>query len=151
MPPQLKVLLALFSIVIAIFLIIRNFLVPDSFGDYGHYRANALIDNASKELVFSNKEDCIECHSDINEKLQSDLHSGLSCIVCHGTGREHANAPDSIRIIKKSGRENCGRCHSINPARSKDVITQIDITEHHKEKNDCIECHNPHQVWELKE
>jgi hypothetical protein len=151
MPPQLKVLLPAFAIFITIFIVIRHFLVPDSFGEYGYYRGNSLADIANKELVFANKEVCIDCHSDINEKLQSDLHSGLSCIVCHGAGLEHANAPDSIKIIKKSGRENCGRCHSINPARAKDAINQIDITEHHKEKNDCIECHNPHQVWEIKE
>ena len=151
MPPQLKVLILLFAIVISLFVIIRQFLVPDSFGEYGHYRAASLIDNANKELVFSGKEACIECHSDINEMLLSDLHSGLSCNICHGPGLEHANAPDSIKIIKLSGRENCGRCHSINPARAKDAINQIDIIEHHKEKNDCIECHNPHQVWEIKE
>lgn len=151
MPPQLKVLLSLFAIFIITFLVIRHFLVPDSFFEYGHYRGNSLIDNANKELVFATKATCIECHPDINEKLLSDLHSGLSCVVCHGPGLAHANEPDSSNIVKKSGRENCGRCHSINPARSKDVITQIDVAEHHKEKNDCIECHNPHQVWELKE
>jgi hypothetical protein len=151
MPPQLKVLLPLFAIFIVIFMVIRQFIVPASFGEYGFYRGNSLIDNANKKLVFSSKEVCIECHADINEKLHSDLHSDLSCIVCHGTGLEHANSPNSVKIIKNSGRENCGRCHSINPARSKDAVNQVDIAEHHKEKNDCIECHNPHQVWELKE
>jgi hypothetical protein len=151
MPPQLKILLPLFAIFITIFVIIRHFLVPASFGEYGHYRGNSLTDNANKEMVFASKETCIECHPDMNEKLMSDLHSGLSCLVCHGPGLEHVNAPDSANIVKKSGRAHCGRCHSINPARAKDAITQIDIAEHHKEKENCIECHNPHQVWELKE
>ena len=84
MPPQIKVLLPLFIIFITIFIVIRNFLVPDSFGEYGHYRGNSLIDNTNKELVHASKEACIECYSDINEKLLSDLHSGLSCIVCYG-------------------------------------------------------------------
>jgi hypothetical protein len=119
MPPQLKVLLPLFAIFITIFIIIRNFLVPDTFGEYGYYRGNSLIDNTNMELVFASKEVCIECHTDINEMLQSDLHSGLSCIVCHGAGLEHSNFPDSIKINKDSGREKCGRCHSINPARVK--------------------------------
>jgi hypothetical protein len=151
MPPQLKVLLPLFAIFITIFIIIRHFLVPASFGEYGHYRGNSLKDNVNKEMVFASKETCIECHPDMNEKLMSDLHSSLSCLVCHGTGLEHANSPDSANIVKKSGRAHCGRCHSINPARAKDAITQIDIVEHHKEKDNCIECHNPHRVWELKE
>jgi NAD-dependent dihydropyrimidine dehydrogenase PreA subunit len=151
MPPQLKVLLPLFAIFIAIFLVIRSLLIPESFFEYGHYRGNSLIDNANKDLVFANKRTCIECHPDIYEKLLSDLHSGLSCIVCHGPGLEHSISPDSTNIVKKSGRAHCGRCHSINPARAKDAITQIDIAVHHIEKDNCIECHNPHQVWELKE
>jgi DnaJ-class molecular chaperone len=151
MPPQLKVLIPLFVIFIAIFVVIRHFLVPVSFGEYGHYRGNSLIDNANREIVYSTKETCIECHPDINEKLQSDLHAHLSCVVCHGPGLEHANSPDASNIIKLSGRDHCGRCHGLNPARAKDAITQIDVKAHHIEKDNCIECHNPHQVWELKE
>ncbi len=151
MPPQLKVLLPLFAIFILVFIIIRHFLVPDSFGEFGFYRGNALNDNANKELVFSNKKACIECHDDIGALLETDMHAGLSCVVCHGTGLEHAENPDASNIIKKSGREHCGRCHAINPARPADIITQIDVKEHHTERDDCIECHNPHAVWELKE
>jgi hypothetical protein len=151
MPPQLKVLLPLFAIFILVFIVIRHFLVPDTFGQYGHYRGNSLIDNENRPQVYSNKATCIECHPDIYEKLQSDLHTGLSCVICHGPGLEHANSPDTLNIIKKSGREHCGRCHNINPARAAGAITQIDVSQHHTEKNDCIECHNPHAVWELKE
>jgi hypothetical protein len=151
MPPQLKVLLPLFAAFILIFIVFRHFLVPVSFGQYGHYRGNSLIDNANREMVYSNKETCIECHPDIYEKLQSDLHANLSCVICHGPGLEHAINPDSTNIVKKGSRAHCGRCHSLNPARAAGVITQIDVAEHHKEKNDCIECHNPHAVWDLKE
>jgi hypothetical protein len=150
MPPQLKVLLPLFAIFIAFFLVIRIFLVPDSFYEFGHYRGNSLIDNKNKELVFANKETCIECHPDIYEKLLTDKHAGLSCVICHGPGLEHSNSPDATNIVKKSGRAHCGRCHGINPARSS-LITQIEIDKHHIEKDNCIECHNPHQVWEIKE
>ena len=118
--------------------------------DNGHYRANSLIDNANKEMVYASKKMCIECHADIGEKLHSDLHASLSCVVCHGPGLEHANSPKTVKIIKMSGRENCGRCHALNPARLKEAVDQIDVVEHHKDKNDCIECHNPHAVWELK-
>jgi NAD-dependent dihydropyrimidine dehydrogenase PreA subunit len=151
MPPQLKVLIPLFAAFVIIFLIIRHFIVPASFYEKGHYRANALIDIANREVVYSNKETCIDCHPDMYEKLQSDKHAHLNCLVCHGPGLEHANSPDSANIVKKSGREHCGRCHSINPARAEGAITQIDIKTHHIEKDNCIECHNPHQVWEIKE
>ena len=150
MPPQLKVLLPIFAIIVLVFLIIRHFLVPDSFGENGHYRATSLIDNANKEMVYASKKMCIECHADIGEKLHSDLHASLSCVVCHGPGLEHSNSPKTVPIIKMSGREHCGRCHALNPARLKEAVNQIDVVEHHKDKKDCIECHNPHAVWELK-
>jgi len=151
MPPQLKALIPAFTIFIVLFLIVRRLLIPDSFGDLGHYRADALVDFANKEIVHASKEACIECHSDIGELLQSDMHAGLSCLICHGPGLEHVNSPESDNILKMSGRDNCGRCHAINQSRPISAITQINLAEHNIERDDCIECHNPHQVWELKE
>lgn len=148
MLPQLKVLLLLFGIFITIFLIARHFLIPDSFGQYGHYRGNSLKENADNEVVYSTKNQCIECHQDINEMLISDVHAEISCISCHGPGLEHVKAPEKQKIEKPGGRVNCGLCHAFNPARPKSAINQIDIVEHHKEIDNCVECHNPHQVWE---
>ena len=28
------------------------------------------------------------------------------------------------------------------------LFFQVDINTHHTEKENCIECHNPHEVWE---
>lgn len=151
MPQQLKVLLTLFAVFIIIFLIIQRLLIPDSFGDLGHYRADALKDYEAKELIHAGKETCIECHDDIYELLISDMHAGLSCEVCHGPGMKHANSMEASDIMINDRREHCGRCHEINPARPKDVITQIDLAEHNADREKCIECHNPHQVWEINE
>ena len=151
MPPQLRILLFLFTIFIVAFIIVRRLLIPDTFGDIGHYRADALIDVANSEIVFASKEDCIDCHDDIYEMLLSDMHAGLSCVVCHGPGLEHVNSMEPKDILKQSGREHCARCHAINPARPTNVITQIDPAEHNIEFDNCTECHNPHQVWELME
>ncbi|MCK4921588.1 MAG: hypothetical protein KAS71_11115 [Bacteroidales bacterium] len=151
MPEQLKRLFPLFAIFIIIFLIIRHLLIPDTFGLYGHYRGDALKDNANIELVYASKEACIECHSDIREMLEMDEHSDISCLSCHGPGLEHVENPETANIEKPGSREFCGRCHAINPARSTNMIIQVDIKEHHAEKKDCIDCHNPHQVWEIKE
>ena len=100
------------------------------------------------ELVHASKEDCYDCHDDIQEKLYNDLHADLSCLICHGPGLEHVNNPEAGNILKTSSREFCGRCHQLNAARSTDVIWQVDITTHYTEKENCIDCHNPHEVWE---
>ena len=149
MPTQLKRLIPLFIIFIGLFLFIRSKLIPDSFGQYGHYRGDALQDNASVEPVFATKEACYDCHDDIREKLESDMHADLSCLICHGPGLEHIASMEADNILKESGREFCGRCHHINAGRSRDVVFQVDIKTHHPEKKHCIECHNPHAVWEI--
>ena len=151
MPAQLKRLIPLFVIFIGLFLVIRHLLIPDTFGQYGHYRGDALIDNAEKEVIYASKETCIDCHSDIGEMLESDMHAGISCLACHGPGLKHVDSMEKEDIYVPSGRDFCGRCHSINPARSTNTIIQVDIKEHNSDRNDCIDCHNPHQVWELKE
>ena len=148
MPAQLKRLIPLFIVFIGLFLLLRHFLVPDSFGQYGHYRGDALIDNESKELVHASKEDCYDCHDDIFKKVKNDVHAELSCLICHGPGLAHLENPEPGNIQKNSGREFCGICHQINAARSTGVVIQIDIKTHHTEKENCIECHNPHEVWE---
>jgi hypothetical protein len=150
MPPQIKRLLPLFVIFIGLFLLARYFLVPDSFGKYGHYRANSIGENAAVTLHYSGKEDCAYCHDDIAAALDTDVHGGISCETCHGPGLGHVNNPDSIAVIKPSGREFCGLCHAKNPARKSHIIMQVDLTEHNPD-HDCIECHNPHMPWELKD
>ena len=148
MPAQLKRLIPMFIVFIGLFLLVRHFLIPESFGQYGHYRGNSLLDNASVALVYADPEDCHACHSDMLENLESEMHAGLSCLICHGPGREHAEDPTADNIHKESGRAFCGRCHDIHPSKSTDVVFQVDILTHHTEKNDCIECHNPHTLWE---
>lgn len=151
MLPQLRVLLILFAAFISVFIIVRKLLVPDTFGEFGHYRGDALVENEDKELKYSGTQICIDCHDDVYTMLQSDMHQGLSCEVCHGPGFKHADSMEPSDISKISSREDCGRCHGYDPARPADVIVQVDLAEHYIEKERCIDCHNPHMVWELKE
>jgi len=148
MPTQLNRILLLFIAFIGLFLLVRHFLIPDTFGQYGHYRGDSLEENKSRKTVFANREDCFTCHTEIQEKLEGEMHAGLSCLICHGPGGAHVEDPQLGNIEKESGREFCGRCHDTNPARSTDLVYQVDIHTHHPEKTDCIDCHNPHTLWE---
>jgi hypothetical protein len=152
MPPQLKTLLPLFAIFILLFLVARHFLIPESFGKYGHYRANAIDEIAALPINYAGKAACIECHEIEVKKLASDMHTSLSCEVCHGPNAKHADDPEIKEFLVKDGtRQFCGRCHSLNPARKIEAVNQIDIKAHHPEKVNCIDCHNPHAVTEIKE
>jgi len=151
MPPQLKTLLPFLAIFIFIFLIARHFLIPESFGKYGHYRANSMDEIAALPAHYAGKSVCIDCHDTEAGLLASDKHATLSCEVCHGPGAAHADDPEKNILIKPGTRESCGKCHDMNPARKTEVINQVDIKTHNIERENCIDCHNPHAVWEMKE
>jgi hypothetical protein len=147
MPAQLKRLIPLFILFITLFLIIRHLLIPDTFGQYGHYRGNALLDNEDKEIVHASEAYCVDCHDDVLEKLRNDVHAGLSCITCHGPGMEHVEDPAENPVVKATDREFCGRCHFINPSRPAGVVVQVNPEDHNPEFSECTDCHHPHEVY----
>jgi hypothetical protein len=150
-PPQLKRLAIAFAIFIFLFLLVRHLLVPKSFGEYGHYRGDALIDAANlPELHYAGQAACLDCHADIDYLKQQDVHSEINCETCHGPGLLHTEMGDTTKITKPSSREFCGRCHSMNAGKRKEAVFQVDLKEHNPGKK-CIECHNPHQPWTMKD
>jgi hypothetical protein len=148
-PPQIPRLALAFAIFIALFLVLRHFLVPATFGKYGPYRAAAMDDYSSIPIHYAGQQACFECHQDIEDMKAQDVHSGIHCETCHGPGQKHAESGEAADILRPSGREFCGSCHAVNAARKKETIAQIDPEKHNIGKN-CIECHNPHQPWEMK-
>ena len=149
-PPQLTRLALAFAIFITLFIVLRNLLVPDTFGQYGHYRGDSLIDNQQPEIHYSVQEACLDCHQEIEDMKQTDVHNTIRCEVCHGPGEKHVSSGDAADISKPDSREFCGVCHEKNAARRQSTIVQIRLSEHNTGKK-CIECHNPHQPWEMKE
>jgi hypothetical protein len=146
-PPQLPRLALAFAIFISLFLIARHYLIPASFGQYGHYRGDALADNALPEIHYAGQTACFDCHQDIQDLKAADVHSRIHCETCHGPGQKHVVSGVAADILKPTGREFCGRCHSMNAAKQKNAVFQIDLKKHNIGKN-CTECHNPHSPWE---
>jgi DnaJ-class molecular chaperone len=108
-----------------------------------------MDDYAQLQIHYAGQQACFECHQDIEDLKAQDVHSQINCETCHGPGQKHVESSALADILKPAGREFCGRCHSMNAAKKKDAIFQIDLKEHNTDKN-CIECHNPHQPWEVK-
>jgi hypothetical protein len=149
MPIQIKRHLIILATLIIVFIVFRQIMIPDSFGELGHYRANSLIDNQLFDLHYAGQETCFECHEDMSELKEMDLHFSLSCETCHGPGLDHISSPDSLKPLIPDNRNHCGLCHNRNAAKNEDVVLQIDLKEHNSEKN-CTYCHNPHAPWELR-
>ena len=147
-PPQINRLVVLFILVTGLFLIVRQFLIPDTFGDLGHYRAASLQDNADAPVKFAGARACFDCHEDIYALKEQDVHRALTCETCHGPGLDHINSMEAKDITIPEGRQFCGRCHAQNAARPTGIVKQVDLASHNTEL-DCNECHNAHQPWEL--
>ena len=145
MPPQIFRIVLLAVGIVACYSIARYFLTPASFGEYGWYRGEALVELRAREPVYAGKKACEECHSEECQKLSKHEHKALSCEGCHGPGEAHAQDPRKENI-DKSGYAACLRCHEANPSRPK-WHKQIASKNHYPGK--CTECHVPHMPTEV--
>jgi hypothetical protein len=144
-PPQIVRIILLTIAIVASYLAARHVLTPASFGQYGHYRGDALEEIASAEPHWAGKKACIECHSDHVAKLAKGEHKDLACEGCHGPARAHADNPDLK--LEKPAFGACVHCHEANPARPA-WMHQINSKKHYTGQK-CTECHMPHQPNEV--
>jgi hypothetical protein len=145
MPPQIIRLVLLTIGIVCVYFTARFFLTPQSFGQYGHYRADALQDIASRQPYWAGKAACVACHPDHAAKLASGEHKTLSCETCHGPGRAHVERPDEK--LPKLNMSLCVRCHEASPSRPS-WLHQIKVQNHYTGSL-CTECHVPHQPNEV--
>ena len=55
----------LFVLAFLVFLVVRGYVVPKSFGEYGHYRGAAIGEIAAHPMKFAGHQTCETCHTDI--------------------------------------------------------------------------------------
>jgi len=142
-PQQLVPLGLLFVAGIAALAAARHFLVPETFGEYGHYRAAAVDDVRALPAIYAGYTVCADCHDDKLEEVHGGRHRGLSCEVCHDAALAHAEDPGAMMPGIPRGREFCPVCHSYNAARPSG-FPQI-ITSLHNPGKSCMGCHSAHQ------
>jgi hypothetical protein len=140
MPPQVFRLFLLAVGIVVTYSMARYFLTPASFGRYGWYRGEALVELGSRERVYAGKKACDECHSEESKKLAEHGHKTLSCEACHGAAQAHADNPD-VKLATPQFSA-CVRCHEANPSRPK-WHKQIVVKNHYTVSN-CTDCHVPH-------
>jgi hypothetical protein len=139
---QLIPLIVILLAVVTAFVVARSLFVPPTFGELGHYRADAVSENAARDIAYSGYEACLECHDDVAEVKQESSHRGLSCEVCHGPAAMHIDAPDEFTPDAPRGRGYCPLCHGYNLARPSG-FPQILPVQHNPGKP-CMSCHEPH-------
>jgi Cytochrome c554 and c-prime len=136
-------LAAVIAIALVAFVILRAAVVPHSFGQYGHYRGDAITEIASRPVAFAGHDTCEACHSDVVDQKKLGKHVVVACEACHGPLAKHADDPGSVQPKKLDTAVVCARCHEANAAKPKG-FPQV-ATADHSAGLACDTCHQPHR------
>ncbi len=117
-------------------------LVPRSFGQYGHYRGNAIKETAALPISYAGHQVCESCHTDVLEVKSKGVHKRVACESCHGPLANHADDPASVQPAKLDTAVLCVRCHEANLAKPKN-FPQV-VSAEHSGGAPCDTCHQPH-------
>lgn len=147
MQPHLKRAFTLLALAIIAFIIVRSAVVPGSFGTYGWYRADSVIENRDFPVEYAGSMSCGEedCHRTLYSIWSQAGHKTVNCETCHSPSGKHVG---NVRIMPppaNDSRDYCGLCHFKRAARPSE-FPQID-PETHGENLKCTYCHNPHKPW----
>ena len=132
---------------LAIFLLIRQAVVPKGFGRYGHYRPLALDLIRERPVAFAGQDQCVLCHTDQAQVRASGKHAQVSCEACHGPQAAHANGgdPAATKPVLPDVATLCIRCHQRDTAKPRG-FPQVAAADHYigVPCNACHQPHNPH-------
>jgi hypothetical protein len=131
-----------FLVGVTIFICLRAWFVPKSFGEFGHYRADSLAEIAALPIMHAGHETCEACHSDVADVKKTGRHSGVNCEACHGPLARHAEDPAAVKPVLPDTSVLCARCHESNSAKPKWFPTVA--TAEHSMGMPCNTCHTPH-------
>ena len=141
-PQQVISLCILFSAALIVFIGVRQYFVPPTFGLYGHYRAKAADEIKEEKVKYAGSEVCADCHAEIYDLKVKSYHKNVACEVCHGPAEAHAQDPAESKPEIPHDRSQCTICHNYNPARHTG-FPQIIASQHNPGKF-CTHCHQAH-------
>jgi uncharacterized CHY-type Zn-finger protein len=132
----------LFVLAFLVFLVVRHYVVPKSFGEYGHYRGAAIGEIAALPIHYAGHETCETCHADVLDVKKAGKHAHVNCEACHGPLAKHADDPASMTPVLPDTAVLCARCHTASAAKPKG-FPQV-VPEDHSSGLPCNTCHKPH-------
>ena len=129
---------------LALFLVVRQAVIPKAFGQYGHYRPGALDLVRQHPIAYAGQQQCALCHEDQAKVRAEGRHAHVACETCHGPQAKHAedgSNPPKLPDVATL----CIRCHEKDAAKPA-KFPQVVSAEHSGGMacNDCHKPHNPH-------
>ena len=144
----------LLIVIAVVFVVTRHFLIPVSFGDYGHYRSDSIAEIAARPRAHSGRGACVECHADDADWVSVEEHGSVSCEVCHAPLATHAAGGEKTAdMAVHRTTALCAWCHQRLAARPV-TFPQVVLVEHVTAKGAelgegiCLECHDAHDPLE---
>ncbi len=128
--------------------IARGFAVPKSYGMYGPYRYDNVIEQMNVRVpAHRGPAACGECHEDQFKMRAAGAHRNVSCEICHGPLLNHVKEDGSVEapIVDRSYTL-CARCHRKidgRPAKFPQVVLEQHVNGPVEGKV-CLDCHDPH-------
>lgn len=126
------------------FLVVRPFFIPETFGDFGHYRAASMDDVAARPVHYAERASCETCHGDVVALRieKKSRHAALNCQGCHGPLAAHVASEGEQKPALPDVVPLCTRCHEASAGRPK-FLPQVNTAEHSGGEK-CSTCHLPH-------
>ncbi|MDH5678757.1 MAG: hypothetical protein OEZ55_00645 [Nitrospinota bacterium] len=153
------------------FQMFQALLAPDSFGQYGRYRGDHLLEASSLATIHKGDDYCLDCHEP-EWDMADAKHANVPCESCHFLPKPHAIATDkadpAIKAKADGGKyvklelmpidkteQPCLNCHIFLPSRPAKFPQIKDQAKHKKDgwkktmgevdtKAPCGRCHNSH-------
>jgi hypothetical protein len=137
--------------VLVVLILGRGFFVPESWGEHGWYRGDAVTEHRAREVRHHGDQACGPCHQEVLEARAEGGHLTVHCEVCHAPLAEHVKDDEVIAEMPiAAALELCSRCHRQLNARP-DGFPQVKPRQHVADNggdfgsNVCVGCHDPHQ------
>ncbi len=141
--------------------VLRHFLIPESFGREGHYRYASLTEFMAQPPVHGSRTSCAACHESEQAARDESPHATVSCAGCHAPVSRHAKGGEKIADMPSNASyRGCINCHRKLRARPQ-AIKQIEPRKHLEDlgvietgekipDRSCLVCHDPHTTKEPK-
>ncbi len=144
----------LLAVIAVLFVLVRHFVYPRSFGVYGAYRYDSVAEHTVPSPVHGARGACADCHDEEADSHAGGKHASVSCEACHGPLSFHVRGDEHVAPMPvQRSNKLCGTCHQYLVSRPKE-FPQVVLTDHVSEKGGdmseavCLECHDAHNPSE---